>query len=225
VGAEIDSSPYLAMDVAAVLVYDRALPASERAQVEAYLREKYLAGPPPPPVASVSITSPADGAVVVGPDVAVSWSGVAAGPGDHVHLALDGGAVVEVGQSGSHVFGGVGAGPHTVTAAVADASHVVYANAEASDDVDFTVVSGGGGSIPTEGLVVHLEADAGVSAAGGAVSAWADQSGRGNDLAALGDPALVPAATPGGHPAIALDGGADGAGDALRRTAALSGLP
>src|SRR5690606_27434185 len=63
VGAELDASPYLAMDVAAVLVYDRALPASERAQVEAYLREKYLAGRPPPPVASVSITSPADGAV------------------------------------------------------------------------------------------------------------------------------------------------------------------
>src|SRR5690606_2543847 len=98
--------------------------------------------------ASVTITSPADGAVVAGPDVAVSWSGVAAGPGDHVHLALDGGAVVEVGLSGAHVFGGVGAGPHTVTAAVAGASAGVYANAEASDDVDFTV-TGGSAVTPT----------------------------------------------------------------------------
>ena len=43
-GAELDGSPQLNMSVAAVLVYDRALSAPERSQVEAYLTAKYLAG-------------------------------------------------------------------------------------------------------------------------------------------------------------------------------------
>ncbi|HLT48525.1 MAG TPA: T9SS type A sorting domain-containing protein, partial [Rubricoccaceae bacterium] len=44
VGREIGGLGYAAMDVAAVVVYDRALSASERAEVEAYLQEKYLGG-------------------------------------------------------------------------------------------------------------------------------------------------------------------------------------
>jgi len=42
VGAEIDYEPNVDMQVAAVLVYDRALSEAERQQVEAYLRSKYL---------------------------------------------------------------------------------------------------------------------------------------------------------------------------------------
>jgi glucose/arabinose dehydrogenase len=42
IGQEIDGSGYAALDVAAVLVYDRALNATERAQVETYLRDKFL---------------------------------------------------------------------------------------------------------------------------------------------------------------------------------------
>ncbi|MBN1239617.1 MAG: PQQ-dependent sugar dehydrogenase, partial [Gammaproteobacteria bacterium] len=43
-GAEIDSSPFIDMQVAAVLVYDRALSANERQQVQSYLQTKYLSG-------------------------------------------------------------------------------------------------------------------------------------------------------------------------------------
>ena len=41
IGAEIDSSPYLDMEVGAVIVYDRALTDAERQQIEAYLQDKY----------------------------------------------------------------------------------------------------------------------------------------------------------------------------------------
>ena len=42
VGAEIDSSPYLDMEVAGILVYDRALNEVELQQVNSYLEEKYF---------------------------------------------------------------------------------------------------------------------------------------------------------------------------------------
>ncbi|SFR37153.1 PQQ-dependent sugar dehydrogenase [Halogeometricum limi] len=43
-GAELSPGPYLDMDVAAVVVYNRALSDTERKQVESYLRQKYLGG-------------------------------------------------------------------------------------------------------------------------------------------------------------------------------------
>jgi hypothetical protein len=42
VGAELTPAPYVDMEVAAVLVYDRALNGTERQQVEGYLQETYL---------------------------------------------------------------------------------------------------------------------------------------------------------------------------------------
>ena len=41
VGAEIDGSPQVPMDLAAILIFDRALSDPERGQVEEYFREKY----------------------------------------------------------------------------------------------------------------------------------------------------------------------------------------
>ncbi|MEL7038730.1 MAG: PQQ-dependent sugar dehydrogenase [Cyanobacteria bacterium J06592_8] len=41
-GADIDSRPYVDMNVAEVLVFDRALSETERQQIENYLQEKYL---------------------------------------------------------------------------------------------------------------------------------------------------------------------------------------
>ncbi|MEM8502073.1 MAG: hypothetical protein AAF716_02845 [Cyanobacteria bacterium P01_D01_bin.1] len=42
IGAELDRNPYVAMYIAALLVYDYALADAERQQVEAYLQTKYL---------------------------------------------------------------------------------------------------------------------------------------------------------------------------------------
>jgi len=72
----------------------------------------------------------------------------------------------------------------------------------------------------TAGLVVHLEADAGVSVKGDRVKGWADQSGLGNDLTASGDPQLMGGVL-NGRPVIDFDG----KGDKLERTASLNRLP
>lgn len=58
IGEEISGLGYAAMDVAALLIYDRALSESERAEVESYLVAKYLASTNAAPV--VTITAPAD---------------------------------------------------------------------------------------------------------------------------------------------------------------------
>jgi hypothetical protein len=80
------------------------------------------------------------------------------------------------------------------------------------------------GQLVTAGLVARFESDASVSlGVGSNVTGWGDGSGRGNHLAAAGDPALLAAATPTGKAAIAFDG----TGDLLQRVHAtnpLSGL-
>ncbi len=62
----------------------------------------------------------------------------------------------------------------------------------------------------TSGLRLHLKADAGVTTSGGTVSAWADQSGNGFNVAATGSqqPALTASAI-NGQPALTLDGNDD----------------
>ena len=75
-------------------------------------------------------------------------------------------------------------------------------------------------AIPVSGLVLHLEADIGVTSTGSTVMAWADQSPQGNDLISAGDPQLLPGAL-NGAPVIDFDGNAD----KLERTASLNGLP
>ena len=62
----------------------------------------------------------------------------------------------------------------------------------------------------TDGLVLHLRADSGVTLGGpgGSVSAWADQSGMGNDFFAAGNP-LLQASGPNGQPYIEFDGNGD----------------
>jgi len=43
-GAELSSGAYVDMQIATVLIYDRALSATERQQVDTYLRDKYFPG-------------------------------------------------------------------------------------------------------------------------------------------------------------------------------------
>lgn len=157
VGAEMTPPPYLDMDVAALVVYDRALSATERQQVEAYLEDRYL-GDEPEPGPSVDITSPDDGATITGSNVTVSWNATSRVEGDHVHLTLDDASthttVLEL--DGSHTFTDLSPGAHTVRVAVASAGHEAYQNPEANETVSFDVVEGdssgdGTGDSPGDG--------------------------------------------------------------------------
>jgi hypothetical protein len=109
-------------------------------------------------------------------------------------------------------------GVHVVTAAVTDSG-----GATGSAMVTLTIQAAQPG-LPTAGLVLRLESGAGVSVSGNTVTGWADQSGQGNHLAALGGPTLAASLTPSGRPALVLDG----ANDRLERVhsqAPLQGLP
>ena len=77
-------------------------------------------------------------------------------------------------------------------------------------------------TLPTNGLVFHVEADAGVTTAAGTsdVTDWADQSTQGNDLTAAGTPQLVVDAL-NDEDVIAFDGG----DDILERLADVNALP
>jgi len=97
---------------------------------------------------------------------------------------------------------------HTVTAPGSDQTLVA------------NYTTSGACELVTDGLVLSLAADSGVSTSGGNVTGWADRSGRGNDLTASGDPALRTGAL-NGHDVIDFDGD----GDLLERTATLSGFP
>ena len=60
-----------------------------------------------------------------------------------------------------------------------------------------------------EGLVAAYETDGQVSRIGDTVIGWIDNSGKGNDLEASGDPTYVANATPTGEAVIAFDGDGD----------------
>ncbi|WP_084102716.1 PQQ-dependent sugar dehydrogenase [Demequina sp. NBRC 110051] len=224
-GAELNDNRKVAMDVAEILVYDRAVSPTEQAQIQDYFAQAYLDGiveEPEPP--TVTITAPTDGQTVRGGDVAVTWqTGGGFAAGDHVHLTLDDGEHVTVmGATGTHTFTGVAEGPHTVTATVADASHGEYEGPGAIDSVDFSVsLAPLTGDFPADGLALHLESDLNVIKDGANhVGGWLDQSGRGNDLDdPHGDPEMT--TSPSGMPAIAFDGDAD----ALERDGGLNGMP
>jgi len=132
-GVELDDDPKVKMQVAEILVYDRALSSFELQQVEDYLQAEYFA----PPVPTVAITTPADGQSIPGDSILVGWA--SAGDttlAEHVHVQLDNDPRVSIMQlTGTHVFNGVAIGPHTVRVELASASHAVLS----ADSVSVTV--------------------------------------------------------------------------------------
>ncbi len=317
-GSELDGSPHLDMDVGAVLVFDRALTAAERQNVEGYLTNKYLTSGPDTtdPVVdagqSFSVTEDAAngdavGTVSASDNIGVTGYAITAGntgstytinsagaitvadataltAGDTYTLTIEasdaagntgtatiainvvaGGDTTDpvvvsgqsfsvaddaadgtsvgavsasdnVGVTGYAIIGGNtgsayainGAGALTLADGTALTAGVDFSlTIEASDAAGNTgsavvavTVTGdpGTGGLPG-GAVVLLEADAGVTESGGTVTAWADQSGNGNDLIAVGAPTLD--LSPSGQAAISLDGN----DDRLERIGSLVGLP
>ncbi|MFV0634750.1 PQQ-dependent sugar dehydrogenase [Demequina sp.] len=223
-GTELAGGRFVDMEVAEILVYDRAVTEAERQQIEDYLNAQYFSDITEP--RAVTITSPQDGRTLRNGDVEVAWSTAGdLAPGDHAHVTLDDGEHVTVMElDGSHTFANVADGVHQVTVQIASEDHVLYDNPEAIDTVEFTVdTAPATGDFPLDGLVLHLESDLNVIRDGSNnVGGWLDQSGRGNDLdKASGDPTVGVATTPSGVAALSFDGD----GDALQRIGSLNGMP
>ena len=114
VGAEIDGDPFMDMDVAAVMIWDRVLTVEETADVENYLALKYLGA------VNLEVTAPMEAETVSSGDVDVTYaaSGTAF---DGVRFVLDGGTPVDVTEaSGTTTLTGVAEGDHTLVVTLID---------------------------------------------------------------------------------------------------------
>jgi hypothetical protein len=123
--------------------------------------------------ATVRLTSPTAGSTVEGTSVTVKYQkrgDWAPGDGKHVHLRLDGGDVkmdFDTDGDQSYTFSGVPGGPHTVTATVADGSHVEQP--DSGDSVAFSTTAP-----DTSPPTVSLTAPAAGATVSGTVGVTAD---------------------------------------------------
>ncbi|MEM8629764.1 MAG: Ig-like domain-containing protein [Pseudomonadota bacterium] len=90
-----------------------------------------------------------------------------------------------------------------------DSFSYTIAGDDGSDSGTVTVSVGSTSGLVEAGLVAAFETDGQVSRIGDTVIGWIDNSGKGNDLEAGGDPTFVAGATPTGEAAIVFDGDGD----------------
>ena len=210
IGTRADMVTKLQGDLAEVLAFGHALTPAEHSAVLSYLAGKYnqpmvgLAYLPP----AVSILSPANGATVpvaTPIDFEVGVIDTNNPIGQVVFLAN--GAVVGTATAPPYALSinPITPGKLTLQAQATD----IWGALGTSTEVVLTVSGQGPPAPPTNGLVLWLKADAGVTTNGdGTVSAWADQSGNGNNAlqaASAAAPSLVIDAKTG-RPAVQFNG-------------------
>jgi glucose/arabinose dehydrogenase len=220
IGQEIGRTGYIGMEVAAVLLYDRALTDAEISQVNTYLTQRFLAAAPNT-APSVQISSPADGASFsAGSGIQFTGTATDAEEGDlSATLAWQSSRDGALGTGGSLQVQTLSVGQHTITATSTDRGGL-----SGQATVQITVASAPATLPVTSGLVLRLEATDGVTTTGSTVTEWADLSGRNNHVFASGGPTLAAGLTPKGRPAIRLDG-TDDKLERVHATHPLSGLP
>lgn len=182
IGTRDDLGTRFKGDLAELLIYTRALTATERETVVDYLATKYGLQNQSP---TVSLA-----AVPAGPEVdggeTITLTATAADADGTI-------AQVQFLANGA-VFATASASPYAVRVTL-DTSGQYEFTARATDDRDASAVSDPvtlavRQTTPpeltvTDGLQLWVKADAGVTQSGGAVTQWADQSGQGNDAFAL----------------------------------------
>ncbi|MEQ1850547.1 MAG: HYR domain-containing protein [Chthoniobacteraceae bacterium] len=219
IGQEMGNLGYVGMDVAAVLIYNRALSPVERATVDDYLRHRYLAPGVPNAPPTVAISAPAPGtSIPAGETLAFSAAATDAQDNSGVltqSIVWNSNRDGVIGIGGSLSASLLSTGVHTITASVFD-TH----GAPASASVTVTVLPAVAPPL-SSALVLHLDSTQGVSASGQNVSSWSDQSGRLNHVVAGGNPRWGAVQTPAGRPAITLNG----ISDKLDKIGGLAGLP
>jgi len=183
IGTRGDLVTQLQGDIAEVFAFGHALSTTEHAQVMSYLAGKYnmplvSLGLVPPTVTIVSPVNGSTAAVSAPINVQVSVTGTVY-PISQVSFLANG-----------LVVGSVTAPPYALTLQAVTPGLVtlqaqavdIWGAIGTSTQVVVTVIGQGPASPPTNGLALWLRADKGVTTnADGTVSAWADQSGQGNN--------------------------------------------
>jgi hypothetical protein len=136
IAQEINDNGYVTMDVAAVLIYDRALNESERASVENYLQSKYLEAAPANTAPVVNISSPADESVFTeGTEVQFTGTAEDTEDGDlggSIQWSSDRDGIL--GTGATIATANLSVGTHGITASVTDSGAL-----EGSDSVSVTI--------------------------------------------------------------------------------------
>ena len=132
-------------------------------------------------------------------------------------------ALLTVASNGTVALAANGSFTYTPNAGFVGTDSFTY-QVTGGDSATVTIAVGAP-ALPAVGLVAQFETSGTVTlGAGNTVTGWMDGSGKGNHLAAAGNPTLHAGATPTGAAAVAFDG----TGDLLQRvnaTAPLTGLP
>ena len=206
IGSRDDLFTKMKGQIAELVIYDKALSDIERSNVVAYLQTKYGITNQAP---TITLTSPANNTAVTAPAV-VTITANAADPDGSV-------SKVDFFANGA-LLATATASPFKVPVVVQTGGTIVL-TAVATDSKDATTTSApititatGGPATSltaTNGLQLWLKADAGVTKdASGAVTAWADQSGKGNN-AVQPDVTMAPlfsATGFAGQPSLHFDG-------------------
>lgn len=224
-GAEHNDKKKVGMEVAEVLVYNRAVSDSERAEIDAYLNARYFGNPPP---VNVAPTAVADSAVVTTGGLTVIE--VLANDGDSDGVLDPNSVTLQTAPIGGTVSvnPATGAITYTHTAPTAGTDSFTYsvrdvAGAQSNTATVTVTISAAGGSsdsLPVvDGLVYFVQGDVGLQTSGSTVVRWNDQAGH-NDLTVLSGNPQVALAALKGHDTVVFDGVDD-----IMGVSATSGLP
>jgi hypothetical protein len=211
IGSRDDLFTKMKGDIAELVIFDSALSDTERGSVVNYLQTKYGIKNLPPTI-NLTLFSPGNNPPATAPANLTVIANAADSDGSI--------ARVQFFANGS-LLGTATASPFRVPVTVQTAGTITF-TATATDNKDgvttsapinVTVTGGAAASLTvTNGLQLWLKADAGVTKdASGAVTAWADQSGKNNN-AVQADPTLAPIlvdSAVNGKAALRFDGADD----------------
>ena len=216
-GADVDEIPHVDMQVAAILVYNRALSDTERQQVLDYLDGKYF-------TVDGNRVPVANNDEVGVPNGGTGSFDVLANDDDDGALDPASVEIVSEPTGGTASVNPVNGEIEYTHNGVASTDSLTYTVADTqgvrSSPAIVSISLSSPGDLVTSGLIARYESDSGIQETGGLVTAWLDSSGAGNDLSALADVTIEPDGL-NGQPIVVFDG----VGDRMERVGNLSGFP
>lgn len=133
-------STAVALDLAELVFYDRALTHGEMSEVWNYFMLEYAPERPPP---ELLLLTPEDGSTVSGSSVFVSWRTVGdMSQSDHVHLSLDGGEITMVyNLNSNHTYTGMLPGVYQLEVALYTFNHSPLESDRSTAVINFAVAA------------------------------------------------------------------------------------